>query len=219
MAPSIVELGASTWPIFTELILYLIPALKGIPRDQYTIITKLWYNSGGLPEDDRPDANIVIERFLKEIGTDRIDLVLLHCVTSAKWPEEMRRQMDLLSKHKEKGTIGALGVSCHSLEALDAAASEPWVDSVHARLNPYGHSMDAAPDKVLPVVKKLRANGKGIVAMKIIGEGKLRDDDEKKSASVAFALTEAHADILNVGFEKLDEIDDFAARVRRVKVA
>lgn len=198
---------------------YLIPALKGIPRDQYTIITKLWYNPGGLPEDDRPDANVVIERFLKEIGTDRIELVLLHCVTSPKWPDEMRRQMDLLSKFKEKGTIGALGVSCHSLEALDMAATEPWVDSVHARLNPYGHSMDAAPEKVLPVIKKLRANGKGIVAMKIIGEGKLRDDDEKKSASVTFALTEAHAEILNVGFEKLEEVDDFAARVRKVKVA
>ncbi len=195
---------------------YLIPALKGIPRDQFSIISKVWFNPGGLPETERPDANVVIERFLKEIDTDHIDLVLLHCMTSAKWPEELRKQMDLLSACKEKGTIGALGVSCHSIAALEAAAEEPWVESVHARLNPYGHAMDGAPEKVLPVIEKLRKNGKAIVAMKIMGEGRLRDDDEKRSASVAFALTEARADILNVGFEKLEEIDDFAARVRRV---
>jgi hypothetical protein len=38
----------------------------------------------------------------------------------------------------------ALGVSCHSLDALQAAAREPWVESVHARINPYGMSMGGA---------------------------------------------------------------------------
>ncbi len=195
---------------------YLIPALKDIPRDKYTIFTKIWFRQGGLPEPERPDADVVVPRFLKELGTDHIDLMLLHCVTSAKWPEELRKQMDMLSKFREKGVIRALGVSCHSLEALEAAANEPWVESVHARINPYGLSMDAAPDKVLPLIKKLQANGKAIVGMKIIGEGKLRDDDEKRSASVRFALKEAKADILNVGFEKIEEIEDFADRVRKV---
>ncbi len=198
---------------------YLLPALKGIPRDQYSIVTKLWYNQGGLPETERPDANVVMDRFLKELGTDHVELVLLHCVTSAKWPEDLRKQMDLLSQYKQKGVIGALGVSCHSLAALEAAAGEPWVDSVHARINPYGLAMDGAPEAVMPVIQKLRRNGKAIVAMKIIGEGRLRDDDEKRSHSVRYALNEAHADILNVGFEKLGEIDDFAARVRSVTAA
>ena len=195
---------------------YVIPALKEIPRDKYTIFTKLWFRPGGLPETERPDADVVVPRFLKEIGTDHIDLMLLHCVTSGKWPEELRKQMDQLYKFREKGIIRALGVSCHSLEALEAAADEPWVESVHTRINPYGLSMDGPPEKVLPVIKKLRDKGKAIVAMKIIGEGKLRDDDEKRSASVRFALQEARADILNVGFEKSEEIEDFAARVRKV---
>jgi aryl-alcohol dehydrogenase-like predicted oxidoreductase len=194
---------------------YVIPALKEIPRDKYTIFTKQWCHKGGLPEADRPDADVVIPRFLKELGTDYIDLVLLHCLTSAKWPEEMRKQMDILSKFKEKGVIRALGVSCHSIEALEAAAEDPWVESVHARINPYGLVMDGSPDKVLPVIRKLRDKGKAIVGMKIIGEGKLRDDDEKRTASVRFALKEAKADILNVGFEKISEIEDLAERVRK----
>jgi aryl-alcohol dehydrogenase-like predicted oxidoreductase len=195
---------------------FLLPALKGIPRDKLTIVTKIWFRPGGIPDAERPDANVVVQRFLKEIGTDYIDLVLLHCVESATWPEELRKQMDLLAGLKDKGMIRAHGVSCHTLAALEAAAAEPWVDSVHARINPYGMSMDGPPEKVVPVLKKLHAAGKGVVGMKIIGEGRLRHDEEKRDASARFVLGLGCVDVLNIGFEKVEEIDDFAARVRKV---
>jgi aryl-alcohol dehydrogenase-like predicted oxidoreductase len=197
---------------------YVIPALKGIPRDRYQIVSKVWFMRGGLPEPERPDPDVVIPRFLKELQTDHIDLVLLHCVTSANWPQELRRQMDLLSQMKEKGYIRALGVSCHSLDALRAAAREPWVESVHARINPYGMSMDGPPEQVAPVLQEIHAAGKGVVGMKIIGEGRLRNDDERRDASVRYALTLGCVDVLNVGCETIGEVDDLAARVRRVDV-
>jgi aryl-alcohol dehydrogenase-like predicted oxidoreductase len=197
---------------------YVIPALKGIPRDRYQIVSKVWFMRGGLPEPERPDPDVVIPRFLKELQTDHIDLVLLHCVTSANWPQELRRQMDSLSQMKEKGYIRALGVSCHSLDALRAAAREPWVESVHARINPYGMSMDGPPEQVAPVLQEVHAAGKGVVGMKIIGEGRLRNDDERRDASVRYALTLGCVDVLNVGCETIGEVDDLAARVRRVDV-
>lgn len=196
---------------------YVIPALKGISRDRFDVVTKIWWNKGGIPEPERPDADVCVERFLRELNTDYIDLVLLHCVTSAKWPEELRRQMDILSKLKEQGKIRALGVSCHSLVALEAAATEPWVESVHTRINPYGMSMDGPPEKVVPVLKKIHAAGKGVVGMKIMGEGRLRNDDEKRDASVKFALNLGCVDVLNVGCESMAEVDDLAARVRKVE--
>ena len=195
---------------------YLLPALKGIPRDKLTVITKVWFHPGSLPETERPAADIVVARFLKEIGTDYLDLVLLHCVTSPKWPAELRPYMDSLASLKSKGVIRAHGVSCHSLAALETAAAEPWVDSVHARINPYGMSMDDKPDKVVPVLKKLHAAGKGVVGMKIIGEGRLGNDAEKRDESARFVLGLGCVDVLNVGFEKVEEIDDFAGRVRKV---
>ena len=197
---------------------YVIPALKGIARDRYQIVSKVWFMPGSLPEPERPDADVVIARFLKELQTDYIDLVLLHCVTSAKWPEELRRQMDQLSQLKEKGSVRALGVSCHSLAALQAAAREPWVESVHTRINPYGMSMDGPPEKVAPVLKEIHDAGKGVVGMKIMGEGRLRNDDERRDASVRYALTLGCVDVLNVGCESMAEVDDLAARVRRVEV-
>jgi len=196
---------------------YISPALAGIPRDRYQIVTKIWWRRGALPEEERPDADVSVARFLRELKTDYIDLVLLHCVTSGRWPDELRRQMDLLSKLKDKGDIRALGVSCHSLEALEAAAKEPWVDSVHARINPYGMSMDGAPGEVVPVLKRIHAAGKGVVGMKIVGEGRLRNDPEKRDASVKYVLTLGCVDVLNVGCETVGEVDDIAARVRRVE--
>jgi aryl-alcohol dehydrogenase-like predicted oxidoreductase len=198
---------------------YVPPALAGLPRDSYSLITKMWWNGGGIPEEERPDADVVVARFLKELKTDYVDLLLLHCVTATDWPGQLRKQMDILSKLKSQGKIRALGVSCHSIAALEAAATEPWVESVHTRINPYGMSMDGSPEEVVPVLKKLHAAGKGVVGMKIIGEGRLRNDDARRDESVKYALGLGCVHILNVGFESVDEIDDFASRVRKVPVA
>lgn len=197
---------------------YLIPALKQFPRKDYVVISKIWWRNGGIPEKERPDADVVVERFLKEMQTDYIDLVLLHCVESGKWPQELSKQMEILAKLKQKGAIRAHGVSCHTLPALEAVATEPWVDSVHARINHAGAVMDGAPDKVAPVLGKIHAAGKAVVGMKIIGEGRFRNSDEMRDKSIHYVLGLRSVDILNVGFEKAEEIDDFAARVRKVPV-
>jgi aryl-alcohol dehydrogenase-like predicted oxidoreductase len=195
---------------------YLPPALAGVPRDRYNLISKIWWNNGGLPEPERPPADVVVARFLRELKTDYIDLLLLHCVMDSDWPAQLRPQMDSLGKLKAQGKIRALGVSCHSIAALEAAAAEPWVESVHTRINPYGMSMDGPPEQVVPVLKKLHAAGKGVIGMKLIGEGRLRHDDARRDESVRFVLGLGCVDVLDVGFEKAAEIDDFAARVRKV---
>jgi aryl-alcohol dehydrogenase-like predicted oxidoreductase len=187
---------------------FFADAVQGTPRSEYSIVTKIWWNSGGIPEPERPDADVVVKRFLGELKTDYLDMVLLHCVTSAKWPEELRKQMDLLAGLKKKGVIRAHGVSCHSLPALQAAAKEPWVDSIHARINPYGVKMDGTPEEILAVLREARANGKGVVGMKIVGEGEFRNDPEKRKKSVQLALQCGCVDSLLVGCESLAEIDD-----------
>ena len=144
---------------------YVASAFAKMPRKEYVISTKIWWRNGGIPEPQRPDADVVVERFLKELKTDYIDMVLLHCVSSAKWPDELSKQMEILEKLKKKGVVRAHGVSCHSLDALKAAAEEPWVDSVHARINAYGAKMDAPPEEVVPVLKRIHEAGKGIVGM------------------------------------------------------
>jgi hypothetical protein len=78
--------------------------------------------------------------------------------------------------------------------------------------------MDAAPEKVAPVLKKIHEVGKGIVGMKLIGEGEFGDSDEKKDRSIRYVLDLGCVDVLNVGFEKVEQIDDLARRIRQVPV-
>jgi predicted aldo/keto reductase-like oxidoreductase len=130
--------------------------------------------------------------------------------------------MNILARLKKKGSIRAHGVSCHSVEALETCAKEDWVDSVHARINPYAVQMDVKKIEEIPKVeaalKALRKQGKGVVGMKLIGEGSFRDSDEKRDESVRYVLGLGCVDAMVVGFEKVQEIDDFTARVRKVPV-
>ena len=189
-------------------------ALKGFQRESYTIGTKIWVGQGGIPEPERPDANIVVDRFRKELNTDYIDLVQLHCMTYQDWTTRYKRQMDILDNLKAKKVIRAHGVSVHSLEAMKAAAESSWADIVHVRINPYGEAMDRKnPAEVIPVIEKLHKAGKGVIGMKLIGNGKFRTDSEKIDASLKYVLGLGFVDMLIIGFELPEQIDNYAVRV------
>jgi predicted aldo/keto reductase-like oxidoreductase len=190
-------------------------ALKDKPRESYVLVTKVWcHPKGGIPNDEsRDDSLAVVERSLREAGSDFIDLVQLHCQTAADWTKTYRRHMDQLDEAKEKGWIKAHGCSCHSIEALEAAAADPWVDVVHTRINPWGVKMDGPTNVVVPVLKKIHAAGKGIIGMKLIGEGEFRNDPAKIDESLRFALDLGCIDALIVGFEKPAEILDYRKRL------
>lgn len=194
---------------------YMPEALAGKPRDSYTLSTKIWFHPGGIASKERPDADVMIRKFLGELKTDYLDLVQIHCMTSRNWPQEMRKQMDLMEAMKEKGLIRAHGISCHSTPAMEAAAEEPWVDVLHARINPYGVRMDGPAEQVVPVLKKVHAAGKGVIGMKICGEGTFGKEAEKREKSVDFALGLGCVDVMIVGFEEADEIAQFKANVAR----
>ena len=201
---------------------FLAGALRKMRRKDYVISSKIWFRPNGIPEPERPSLDIVVARFLEELKTDYIDLILLHCVSSGQWPEELSEKMNTLEKLKKKGLIRAHGVSCHSLAALQACVTEPWVDSVHVRLNPFAVKMDVKNVEDIPkveaAVKAMRRQGKAVIGMKIIGEGTFRNSDEKRDTSIRYALESGCMDAMVVGFEKVGEIDDFAARVSKVSV-
>ena len=190
-------------------------ALKDKPRDSYVLVSKVWcHPRGGIPkEESRDDSLAVIERFLQESGSDHIDLVQLHCQTAADWTTTYRPHMEALAEAKKRGWIRAHGCSCHSIEALKAAADDPWVDVVHARINPWGVKMDGPAKVVVPVLKQIHAAGKGIIGMKLIGEGKFRDDKAKIDEALRFSLDLECIDALVVGFEKPEEIVDYKKRL------
>src|SRR5438128_5446250 len=178
-------------------------ALKHVPRDKGTVLTKTW---GRDPAGVRAD----LDRFRRELGTDYIDICLMHCLTEADWTERYRGAMDVLSEAKEKGTIRAHGCSCHSIEALRAAAKSPWVEVDLARINPIGSHMDASPQEVVSVLKEMKAAGKGVIGMKILGQGDLRG---RVDDALRYALSLGVLDAFTIGAESRSEQEDLIGRI------
>lgn len=182
---------------------YVANVLKQLPRDKVTILTKT---------DNRTaaGARADLDRFRKELGVDMIDIVLIHVVTEADWTTRYRGVMDVLSEAKQKGIIRAHGVSCHSLPALRAAAASPWVEVDLARLNPIGRYMDSDPATVVSVLKQMKGQGKGVMGMKILGQGDLRD---RPSEALRFALGSGVLDAFTIGAESTTEQNDLVQRI------
>jgi len=178
-------------------------AISRLPRDKVVIMTKC---------DDRnpQQAKADIDRYRRELKTDYIDILLIHCVTEGDWTTRYRGVMDVFSEAKQKGIIRAHGVSCHSIDALRAAAASPWVDVDLVRLNPVGAHMDADPQTVISVIKEMRGQGKGIIGMKILGQGAMR---KRQDEAIRFALGTGVLDAFTIGAENDGEQSDLIKRV------
>jgi 1-deoxyxylulose-5-phosphate synthase len=182
---------------------HVAEALKHVQRDKVTVLTKSWArDAAGMRAD--------LDRFRRELGTDYLDVCLMHCVTEADWTERYKGAMDVLSEAKEKGTIRAHGCSCHSIDALRAAAKSPWVEIVVARINPVGAYMDADPATVVGVLKEMKAAGKAVVGMKILGQGALRD---RQDEGIKYALSLGLLDAFTIGAESKAEQEDLIRRI------
>lgn len=182
---------------------HVAEALKHVPRDKVTVLTKSWARDAAAMRAD-------LDRFRKELGTDYLDICLMHCVTEADWTDRFRGAMDVLSEAKQKGIIRAHGCSCHSIEALRAAAKSPWVEIDLARINPVGAYMDADPATVVSVLKEMKAAGKAVVGMKILGQGQLT---KRQDEAIKYALSSGVLDAFTIGAESKQEQEDLIRRI------
>lgn len=192
-------------------------AIQGLPREELVIQTKMLW------EPFVPDALKELDRFRKEAGVDYFDIVLIHCARKKNWPEDLKKMRDGLSAAKEKGLLRAHGVSCHGLPALREVAGCPWVEVNLARVNHRGHHMDGLQgewsepglaEESLGELKKIHAAGKGLIGMKIIGNGDFGDPEDREK-SIRFAMTSPFVDAVVIGFKSPQEIDEAIERMDR----
>jgi len=187
---------------------HLKEALKTVPRDKVVILSK---TRASTAKEMRAD----LDRFRREIGTDYLDILLLHCMLEGDWPERKKGAMEVISEAREQGIVRTHGVSCHTLEALKTAAKTDWVQVDLARINPAGVAMDADPATVLGVLKEMKAAGKGVIGMKILGAGKLRG---KADECLQFALSQNVVDCFTIGSESREEMLDLTRKIPAASV-
>jgi predicted aldo/keto reductase-like oxidoreductase len=194
-------------------------AIKGLPREKLFIQTKM----GGSPTNPLEE----IDQYRKTYGVDYIDSLLVHCTITPDWDkaDQRKRVMDAMQEAKDKKWIRAHGVSCHSLPALTRAAELDWVDVNLVRVNPQGAVMDTPdtkswtaesnPSHVAPVmeqVKRMHEKGHGIIGMKIIGEGRFTNPEDREK-SIRFAMQGGLLDSVTIGFKNTEEIDEAIKRI------
>ncbi|HWD21308.1 MAG TPA: aldo/keto reductase [Verrucomicrobiae bacterium] len=196
-------------------------AIKDLPREKLFLQSKV----PGKPEKILE----AIDHHRKVFNTDYIDSLLVHCMIAHDWTEQWKGIMDGFNEAKEKGWIRAKGVSCHSLPALRQATVTPWTEVHLVRVNPQGHRIDGEEESIWndtihdvnPVVaqiKKMKADGRGIIGMKIIGNGEfVKPEDREKS--VRFAMSRPEIDAVVIGVKSRAEIDEAIERINRALAA
>jgi predicted aldo/keto reductase-like oxidoreductase len=190
-------------------------ALKGLPREKLFLQSKI----PGQPKNILE----VIDHHRKVYDTDYVDTMLIHCMITSDWTDQWKHIMDGFNEAKDKGWIRSKGVSCHSLPALRGATATPWAEVHLVRVNPQGRRIDGQEESVWndkihdvsPVVseiKAMRAKGRGIIGMKIIGNGEFVNAEDREK-SIRFAMSMPELDSIVIGFKNRGEIDEAIRRM------
>lgn len=172
-------------------------ASKRIGRENLIITTKTCAK-------DAQTMRRELDRFRCELGTDYLDVVLLHCLMDQGWPVKLRPVMDVLSEAREDGIVRAVGCSNHDFGALCTAADEPWVEVVLVRINPTGHNMEAAPEDIVPIIERMKGLGIGTYGMKVLAQGRMSDDPK---SAIRYQL-DVPVDAFVIGMESREQVDE-----------
>lgn len=185
---------------------FVAAAIKDLPRDELFLQTKTRAKNAEAAKAD-------IERFRQELGVETIDTVLVHCMTKDDWPEPMDPVIDVLLEAKRKGRVRAIGVSCHTLEALADAADCPAMDVHLVRINPAGSKMDGPPPQVAAQLERMHQKGRGVIGMKIYGEGSF-ESREQRLKSLRYVLGLGTVQAFTIGFSSIEQIDETLQLIR-----
>jgi len=183
-------------------------ALKGLPRDSYQLMSKVTTRNGVDPQQK-------LDELRRLAGTEYFDIMLLHWQHTATWPTDTARWQDAILEAQSRKVVRSHGASVHGLPALRKVGGHDWLDVAMIRVNHTGKSMDAEDyatqgpgdvAEVLTHVREVRKTGRGVIGMKIAGEGTFDRDDRRKA--MRFAFREAGVDCVTLGYKSAAEIDE-----------
>lgn len=171
-------------------------ALKSAP--DYVISTKAYCY-------DRETAQEALERAFRGVGRDYIDLFMLHEQESLYTLRGHEEALLFLSEQREKGYIGAVGVSTHFIDCVRATARFPDIQVVHPLINLAGIGIqDGTREEMENAIRTIRERGTGIFAMKPLGGGHLMSDNR---AALEYAIHSPLLDSVAIGMQSFAEID------------
>jgi aryl-alcohol dehydrogenase-like predicted oxidoreductase len=184
-------------------------ALKGIPRESYRLMSKVTTREGVNPQDK-------FDELRKLANTEYFDIMLLHWQHTATWPADTARWQDGILEAESKKAVVAHGASVHGLPALRQMPGNKWLEVAMIRMNHKGVAMDAEDfatrglgdvNEVVTHVKQVRKQGMGVISMKLAGEGRFTNRDDRQAA-LRYAFQNAGVDSVTIGYKSPAEVDE-----------
>ena len=181
-----------------EVYPYVAEALKKIPRDQIILATKCYAYTEDMARES-------LENALNALGTDYIDIFMLHEQMNEMTLRGHKPAIDYFLKMKEAGKIRAFGISTHYVEAVKAAINHPEIEVIHPITNIRGLGIqDGSMDEMRVALEGFKSRGGGVYGMKPFGGGNLLKD---KNACYAFVFDAPYLDSIAFGMQSEDEIN------------
>ena len=133
-------------------------ALRGVPRDSYTLSTKL-----GRFDVDKFDfsAKRVIESVdvsLHRLGIEYVDLMLCHDIEYVDLTQVVEETLPALRKVQEQGKVRLVGVSGYPLRVFDRVLDAAALDAIMT----YGH-YTLQNRRLLELMPRLQGSGVGVL--------------------------------------------------------
>ena len=185
-------------------------ALKPYPRDSYQLMSKVTTDEGVDP----------LKRFdeMRRVSqTEYFDIMLLHWQHTGDWMAETKNWQDGMLEAQSKKMITTRGASVHGLPALRQVPGNRFLEVAMIRMNHKGTRMDAPVGEdannpsvipeVVAHVKQVKAEGMGVISMKLVGDGLFTQHEDRVKA-MRFAMQNAGVDCVTVGFKTTQEIDE-----------
>ncbi|MBD3247006.1 hypothetical protein GF378_00095 [Candidatus Pacearchaeota archaeon] len=185
---------------------------KGVSRDNIVLISKITRVFG------EKKVKKHIKKMLKELGTDYIDILLLHAVDSEK---ELKKYLNIIPYLKKIKAIKHIGLSSHKPNIIREVADHPDIEIIMAPLNYRGFRIkysyrdktySVRRGKMKRVLKKCKKNGKDIILIKIFGNGKI----DKIEKAIRYGLKQKFADCIDLGIGSMHDLKEDVKIVNRV---
>lgn len=116
--------------------------------------------------------------YLTRFDTDYVDVLMLHNVDTLREYELMlapKGQVELAQRYRREGRARCIGISGHTPETFQRVVQDGVVDAVMFPINVSGAGMQPGRD----LLRACGRHGVGVVAMKVLGGGKLLNKGHK----------------------------------------
>lgn len=154
---------------------------------------------------DRAGAEASFKKAVEGIGREYIDVFLMHEQESVHTIRGHREALEYYLEMKQRGYIGAVGLSTHYVACMEAALHHPELQVLFPLINKKGFGIaDGTADEMLAKIRLAYEARRGIIAMKPLGGGHLIAERE---GALEYILGLDCIDTIAIGMQSLAEVD------------